>query len=663
MFTTYMNGLGVHHFRTPTLISITHVGIKRNYPLKATCILMNAEDKTILGKMALLTVGVLSLTLLATPIYADTSSMCPPSCACDNKRMQCNRKFPTFIPSYIKVVELSDIGFDEYVDGVFCKTSWNNVRYLSLVHAEKYHSTTLKNNTFRCLNNIESLKLMCDQLTGFENGTFLGLENLTTLDLTGCQKLCSPALNIAFADSMVLPNLSELILSNIGTFVCFTEIKIDQTLVDMLGERPIRILDLSFCPVVFVHPNLHPLCDTLTQLNLSYATFGTRNDIDGSKICESLQVLDLNYVHLPKTGLVPDRYNLTDCTNVSLDFRSEIYRHVDNLYVNGLFTKDFVFFFQNCSVSATNTSITNLEFSDYNFVNFDVTFHFPGNHLRRIVLANNNMENIGMNVLENLRFLHEIDLSENRLSRSKDFENTFQLIFRENYLLRNLYLSNNDFTFIPFETFKSNTLLSFLDLSENKLLQITFNVTNLLYLEHLDMRNNLITALNSDSMAALDTLYKLQHTAEINRTLEVDLRGNLFSCDCNSLEFVQWFVNSPLFLNKDQYTCEANDRSFPMTEMAIKAAKEDCERPIRRRRTIILSTLVPFITILCIIGAIVGIVKQRRKQLRRKRFKDHVRLLQDNDIDFRFLVFLSFSSEDDQFVLEHVLTPLQVRSS
>ena len=67
-----------------------------------------------------------------------------------------------------------------------------------------------------------------------------------------------------------------------------------------------------------------------------------------------------------------------------------------------------------------------------------------------------------MNVFENLRFLHEIGLSENKLSRSKDFENTFQLIFRENYLLRNVHLSNNDFTFIPFETFKSNTLLSFL---------------------------------------------------------------------------------------------------------------------------------------------------------------------------------------------------------
>ena len=625
---------------------------------------MNAEDKMILGKMAVLTVEVLSLTLLATVISVDTSSMCPPSCACDNKRMQCNRKFPTFIPSYIKVVELSGIGFNEYVDGIFCKTSWNNVRNLSLVCSEKYHGTTLKNNTFRCLDNIESLKLMCGQLTGFESGTFLGLETVTTLDLTGCQKLCSPALITAFVDNVVLSNLSELILSNIGTFDCFIEIEIDQTLVDILGERPIRILDLSFCPVVFVHPNLHPLCDTLTKLNLSYATFGTRNDIDGSKICESLQVLDLNYAHLPETGLVPFTYNFTNplCTNVSLDLHSELYRHVDHLYINGLLTKDFVFFFQNCSVSATNTRISNLELSDYNFVNFDVTFQVPGNHLRRITLANNNIENIGMNVFDNFTFLHEINLSENRLSRSKDFENTFQVIFRENYLLRKLNLSNNDFTFIPFETFKSNTLLSFLDFSENKLLQITFNITSLLYLELLDMRNNLITALNNDSRAALDTLYKLQHTAEMNRTVEVDLRGNLFSCDCNSLEFVQWFVNSPLFRNKDQYTCEANDRSFPMTEMAIKAAKEDCERPIRRRRIIILSTVVPFITILCIIGAIVGIVKQRRKQLIRKRFKDRVRLLQDNNVDFRFLVFLSFSSEDYQFVLEHVLAPLQVRS-
>ena len=50
----------------------------------------------------------LSLTLLATLISADTY-MIPASCTCDNRRMQCNRTFSTFIPSYINVVDLSEL--------------------------------------------------------------------------------------------------------------------------------------------------------------------------------------------------------------------------------------------------------------------------------------------------------------------------------------------------------------------------------------------------------------------------------------------------------------------------------------------------------------------------------------------------------------------------
>ena len=281
--------------------------------------------------------------------------------------------------------------------------------------------------------------------------------------------------------------------------------------------------------------------------------------------------------------------------------------------------------------------------------------------MRRIALANNNMASIGINVFQNLTLLNEIDLSNNKLSRSNSFSMTFQQIFRKKSLLEKINLSNNDLTYLPFATFKSNTLLSLLNLSGNAFEQISFDVTSLLYLTRLYMRNNSIIAFGSGSRNALDTLYKLQNTTKINRTVEVDLRGNPFSCDCDSLDFVEWFVNSPLFNDKHQYTCQANGQSFSMTENAIKAAEEDCERPIRRRRTIILASVVPSVTLLCIILVVVVIVRQRRKRLLRQRFDDRIRLLQDDCGEFRFLVFLSFSSEDDRVVMKNVLMPMQVR--
>ena len=612
--------------------------------------------------MAVLELGLLTLTVIAVSLATSTSN-CPKSCTCDNKRMVCDGEFPTFIPSNAKDVELLALELDVYVDGVFCNMSWNSVRNLRLTCVMGcHHQGGLGNDTFRCLYRIESLKLEFYHLSDLNKGTFTGLDTVTSLDLTGCQRLCSPALITALSDSTMLPILSELTLKTFGTISCTTGIEIDQTFVDVIGRRPIKILDFSFSNVIFVYPNLDPICDSITLMDFSYATFGTRSHMFDSKPCKSLHVLNLNGAHLTRGGVLP--FNKVNITNKSgsLDKFGPFYRNINNLYLNALVPKDFTFSFHNCSFSFTRNNVTNIELCGYRITNFDINIKITENHLRRIALANNSMENIGKHVFENLTLLREIDLSNNILSRSFLFDITFKLLFRRNSLLEVVYLSNNELTYIPFETFESNLLLSLLDLSGNKFKQITFNVTSLLHLQLLDMRNNSITAFNDNSRKALDTLYRLQRTTNMNRTLEVDLRGNVFSCDCNSFEFVQWFVNSPLFRNKDQYTCEANDRSFLMTEKAINAAKEDCERPIRRRRIIILSTLVPFITILCIIGAIVGILKQRRRLLRRKRFKDHVRLLQDNDVDFRYLIFLSFSSEDDQFVSEHVLAPLQVGS-
>ena len=586
-------------------------------------------------EMASLTLIFLTLTIVVTTKAMETF-ICPKSCTCDSKQMKCNGEIPTFIPDRITDVELLDIEVDMYVDGVFCRTTWNNVQHLTLACGDTCQQTAnWGNNTFRCLHNLTSIKLMLDHLTGFDKGTFLGLNKVTFLDLTDCQRLCSSDLITALADNTILPLLLELILKKIGTVGCSVEIEIDQTLIDILGNRPIQKLDLSFCPIVFLYPNLDPICDTLTSFDISYSTLGKRTKLDNSKWCKSLQVLTLNGAHVPNAMMPPFNNTFTN-KHTSMDGHDQLFLNVNNLYLNSLFSRDYTFVFINSSLTLMGkNNVTNLEICGYNFINFDLMINSTENHLRRVALANNSMENIGVNVFQSLTLLSEIDLSNNRLSQTNVFDTTFQRLFRKNSLLEKMDLSSNDLTYLPFYTFKSNALLSSLDLSGNKFEQILFDVKSLRHLTLLDMRNNSIMALNAESRNGLDTLYRLQHKTNINRTFEVDLRGNHLSCDCDALDFVEWFVSSPLFTNKDQYTCQANGRSFSMTDLAIRAAEDDCERPIRRRRTIILASVVPSITISCVIGVIIGIIKQRRRLLRNKRFNDRVRLLQDDSVNFR----------------------------
>ena len=57
----------------------------------------------------------------------------------------------------------------------------------------------------------------------------------------------------------------------------------------------------------------------------------------------------------------------------------------------------------------------------------------------------------------------------------------------------------------------------------------------------------------------------------------VDLRDNPFSCQCDSLDFLQWFIDSPVFdKTRDQYNCEIDDLSVPMFVEAVEVAQKDC---------------------------------------------------------------------------------------
>ena len=553
-------------------------------------------------------------------------------------------------------MELFEIESDVYVDGVFCNSSWNNVRSLGITCLVRCRQKfTMENNTFRCLPNLESLKLTFDQLMGFSEGIFMGIEKVASLDLSRCERLCSSHLISALSNNTVLPLLARLMLKAFGINWWPKEIVVDQTFVDVLGARPMQILDLSYSNIAFVNPNLGPVCDTLTTMNFRHSMPSARSKFDKTNACDSLQTLDLTGAHL-LAEILPFSLN----KNISLDSYGQFFLSVKNIYINNLLPKSIHFSLQGIHLLATKNNIMNMEVCGYSFLNFDVKFQFKENHLRRIALADNNIENIDSDVFENLTLLKEIDLSNNKLSRSKNINKTFQQLFRSNTRLEKLTLASNDLTHLPYETFRSNTMLTSLDFSANKFEQITFDMNFMLNLTSLDMRNNAIFALNSDSKNALDALYRIQQAAKANKTFEVDLRGNNFSCECASLDFIEWFVYSPFVSNKDQSMCHVNGHSYAMCNEAIRATTEDCERPIRRRRKIILATVVPSVTLVFVICVTIGIVKQRRRTLRRKRFDDRVRLLQDDDVDFTFLVFLSFSSEDDQFVMEHVYTPLQV---
>ena len=263
-------------------------------------------------------------------------------------------------------------------------------------------------------------------------------------------------------------------------------------------------------------------------------------------------------------------------------------------------------------------------------------------------------------MFKNEELLRKINLAQNMLSVSILFNKTFSALFKRNLLLEDINIENNGLVYLPKDVFVSNNNLERVYLSGNRFKQITFDVSHLKFLNVVDMRKNNIGFLDAPSRNTLDELYSLQKK-NTNRTVHVDLQGNPLSCDCQSLEFLQWFVSARHFTStRHVYFCTTNGKTYQMNEIAVKVAEENCERPKRRRRIIIVTSVVSSAGLVVIAVGLVIILKQRKRKMLQKHFEDRVKLLRGGDFEFKFLAFLSFASEDDMFVVPHILRPLKV---
>ena len=297
---------------------------------------------------------------------------------------------------------------------------------------------------------------------------------------------------------------------------------------------------------------------------------------------------------------------------------------------------------------------------------FELEFIFRPNQLTYLDISNNKIERIGANTFRRLDHLKRLDLSYNRLGiASKD---TLTVLFRNNSKLLSLTLSYNGLTYLPQKVFEFNTQLEQLDVRGNKIKQIDFEISNLTSLMNMDLRDNLVEYFDASSMRQLDTLYKhnqMLNTVEgRNQSIVIDIRDSPFSCSCKSLDFIEWFVNSPIFEDsRDDYHCEIDGQHIPMSNNAVQMAKYDCGRSARKLRKELISSLVPCITLSIVIAVSILLVKRYRHVKNLQKLRRNIAQIREDTFDYRFPVFLSYASVDSKFAEEHIHEPLKVSVS
>ena len=591
---------------------------------------------------------LLAFSLVFVALLRQAKYSCPLLCPCTETQIHCHGIVPDPVPETTKEVVVSDLHPKEYYTGRFCNLTWQNVAILSIKTSMLY-PFNLRDGVFNCLEQLRTFKLHAEALFHVSSRSFTGLTNILTMDLSGCRRLYWSDLYKVFSLHSNFPNLTHLNLSRPH----YLPFHFNRDWETVLGLRPITFIEISQTIVSLSLSSNNTLCDTLSTLVMQDSFISQ----SGTVRCSSVRTLDLS--GNPFTTDFLKRYT---CVNKSIHFVLDLLENTARvLYWNRIATVTEGLTMNNCSFFMfMNTSIRELHFAHNHLPNFDVNLINP--HLEYIDLSYNKIENISSNAFLYLTSLLRLNLSNNNLYKAHSFEDRFLVLYKNVGHLKILDLSYNKLSYLPHDTFISNGNLEQLNMAGNRLQQIDFSIAHLSNLKILDLQSNAIKYLNKYSRHSLDQLYHIQQTMNTtNRTFQVLLENNPFSCECSSLGFLRWFVASPIFsITSEYYQCHLQGQVIPITALAVDASQEDCERTKHQRRMNVLLSILPPTGGSAIVIVLILLYKRRQRRLLEQRYADRVRLLRENDIGFQFPVLLSYASSDFDFVAYNILRPLRV---
>ena len=591
-----------------------------------------------------------------TALTTDVHGTCLPNCSCSESVLRCDGYIPFVIPGSFPELVLSNIDPEEFQPQRFCHlhSSWNTLMELDFISVKASRNINLPNGVFDCLGNLTAFRLRSEWLKHFANFTYTGLSNVTLLDLSGCQMMNWNDLYDVLSFGQNFPKLDHLILSGAGNYRA-VYLNMDDAFINVLSMRPLAYIDLSYTNFEFNFTKSQNLCKTLRYLSYAGAAVQHTKLFEKGNTCGSLKILDMSDAYELKL-----MFQHNPCINdtLGLIFLARFYGALEVIVLNRIIMPSTKFVPRNCKLDLfVGSLVTHIHFSQNYLPNFEL--QLINDQIEFLNISHGNIENIHPKAFKGLGYLNELDLSFNKLSKMSFFDKHFSGLFKYNLYLENVRLNGNELGYIPEETFVSNLYLENLDLSYNLLTQVTFEVAHLLQLKLLDLRFNNIEALDVVSRESLNAVYTNQMNANKTETVQVLLHGNPFTCQCRHLSFLQWLVNAPMFsTTRHEYKCKLDGHNFTVANDAISAATGDCKRArLKRLRIVLLSMVLPICAlVICLI--LLLLYKQHKKKLLKQRFANGIRRLRE-DVN-RFPVFLSYSSDDCDFVRRHMLQQLQV---
>ncbi|CAG2244405.1 TLR13 [Mytilus edulis] len=283
---------------------------------------------------------------------------------------------------------------------------------------------------------------------------------------------------------------------------------------------------------------------------------------------------------------------------------------------------------------------------------FPLSIGAPPPTLQILDLSNNGLIRFKLDIRHITRLILKQNLLGNFLSAKSYFE---KKPYGDISLIEFIDISQNDIKELAPFTFDSQPLLKHIDLSNNKIQDITFNLSSLVKLEFLNLSNNKIKFFDESTIRTINTLV-------VHTQLTIDLSQNILQCTCKTIPFLRWMLESNvLFVNLQEYSCTFDNGSTiimnPFDNKVLQLEKT-CKSYLG---LITGGSMAILVLIMTVIASIVYRYRWKIQYMyyMTKGKYSYSKILPDDDDEYTYDAFISYSDDDRSFVFKDCIEKLE----
>ncbi|XP_045182455.1 toll-like receptor 4 [Mercenaria mercenaria] len=593
----------------------------------------------------------------------------------------CDNIIPESLPAkvtrvYINInkkinMSLSVIYFN---NASFADRSWRNVTFLDITaqYSDDHGHFTVRfgNMCFSSLNELKELRIHGDEIKkdSFSTDTFHGI-HLVELQFSVCRKL---EINDLLADLLhVNITVDSLSLNDVST-VGVNKLNINTAFYSLIQQMKVNSLNLqkTYFNMYFIkHWQKEPKYVGLKTLDISQSTMNLPSGTNINELYDfaALFLKDLKTLNI---SLIPVQFfdtnsdflknkNITKCDDLNHDLMKILFFRIENLFADEIFSDPVIINNTLLNISDCVFNLKKWHFRGNQIQIFNITVYLPVlNEMNEIDLSYNEIKYFSPMVTKTTKSLEKINLKSNRLFEMEYLPEFNDLLETLN-ILKYFNIGENKLSHLPQDIFRNNVGLEIIDLADNKLTTIEFNLKHLKMLKLLNIARNRIKFLDGKALANVQLFLKTRASAGGNNTAVIEITENPFICSCESVEFMKLIISFVQHHTRKKYLCKMENEETEINEDSLYHSNYSCYKT-----AVILSASVSSFVII-VVSILLTKFILRRKKIKREKYERKLFLkdFQKGVLTEQYLCQISYSSEDEVCALDIIRTNLNIALS